>query len=468
MSAPLFEKLKSMNRLYPFHMPGHKRNCCFFPENIMDFDITEIPGTDNLHNPTSIIKQSQNLTAQYFNAKQSFFLVNGSSSGIISAVLSICGEHDKILLDRNCHISAYKALILSGAKPVYIFPEITPFGFSGGISPLKIKKALSNDSKIKAVLITSPTYEGICSNIKEIADIVHSFNKILIVDEAHGSHFTISNIFPENAIQSSADIVIQSWHKTLPVPTQCAVLHAQGKLVDYSRLKKSISLIQTTSPSYIFMAMMDKCQELLSDKNNPLFKNYTENLILFREKLKFLKNLYLIDKNMLNHYDIKDIDLSKIVLIINSNTNGKYIEDLLSKKYKIQIEMSGLNHITAITTIADTIEAFENFENSLKEIDSCLEFKKVNINLSEKAYSTFEPDLTPREVFYSESRKINIEDSIGYISAEFIVPYPPGIPILCPGEIIKQDIINELFKYKNSDISITGMEDESLQEINVL
>lgn len=249
METPIYTALQKYinDNIYPFHMPGHKQGRALSIDDIMKIDITEVDGVDNLHNAKEVILESQRLTAKLFGAKETFYLVNGSSCGIIASILTVCSPNDKILVARNCHKSVYSGIIFAGGNPVYIMPEIIDdYNIAGGINVDKLKNIMNNS--IKAVLITSPTYEGFCSDIKTIADIVHSYNSILIVDEAHGAHFKFNDYFPNTALEQGADIVIQSVHKTLPSLTQTALLHIQGNRVDIYKLKQMLSMVQTSSP----------------------------------------------------------------------------------------------------------------------------------------------------------------------------------------------------------------------------
>ena len=274
----LWQALKnhSQQQYYPFHMPGHKAGRLGAFTEILSQDITEITGFDNLHKPEGILLQSQKRCAKLFGAEESFFLVNGSTSGILSAILSVCNTEDEIVVARNCHKSVYSALVLSGAKPIYILPQsIENADFLGSITLEQIQKAVTKNTK--AVILTSPTYEGITSNISEISDFLHNKNILLIVDEAHGSHMKFHHFFPKTALEQNADIVIQSLHKTLPCPTQTAVLHIQGNRVNRNRLKQCLSMVQTSSPSYLFLSAIDYCCHWLEKEAKNDFECYVKD-----------------------------------------------------------------------------------------------------------------------------------------------------------------------------------------------
>lgn len=455
METPIYEALKKYNddNIYPFHMPGHKQGRGLNIDNAIKIDITEVQGLDNLHNAQGIILKSQELTAKTFGADETFFLVNGSSSGIIAAILSCCNPNDKVLIGRNSHRSVYSGIIFSGANPIYVLPEIIkPYGIIGGINPDKIEQIILHEN-IKAVVITNPTYEGFTSDIEAIAKIVHNNNSILIVDEAHGAHFKFHNAFPKTALEQGADIVIQSVHKTLPSLTQTALLHIQGNQIDREKLKQMLSMVQTSSPSYILMSSIDLCRTQLSQQK---FDAFIYRLNNFRNSLKQNKALKLLDCTLNGKFGIEEIDISKIIIYCcDKDVNGNKLEKLLREKYKLQIEMSGLNHIVAITTIADSDDGFKRFLEALCDIDKKLEY----------SLTTFKPilynkpiiSLNPRQALFNTKKDIYIQDSIGKIAGDFITPYPPGIPILVPGELITNEIIEALYEYKKNNIPILGL-----------
>ena len=274
MDRPIYNTLKNLSdkNIYPFHMPGHKRNLKFL-ENFYDFinlDYTEIDETDNMHKPEGIIKKSKEILSNTFGSQDSYFLVNGSTSGIIASIMSCVLPNEQILVAKNCHISVYNGIILSGALPIYIEPTIK-YNIPCGIDIKNIENAIKKYPNIKAFILTSPTYEGFVSDIESIAKLLHKHNIILIVDEAHGAHFNFSNNFPKSAIKCGADIVIQSFHKTLPSFTQCGVLHLNSSLVNKNMLEKCLSMVQTTSPSYMFMMSIEYATNFC--KNNKKYFN---------------------------------------------------------------------------------------------------------------------------------------------------------------------------------------------------
>lgn len=467
MSASLLERLMqyAKNPPYPFHMPGHKGGKKGAFVNPFSFDITEIEGFDNLHHAEEILLEAQKKCAKTFGAEESFFMVNGSTGGMIAAILSICQKDDKILIARNCHKSVYSGLTFSGAVPVYVMPEwIEEYSMFGGISPKKIEEAFEKEKTIKAVVITSPTYEGFVSDIEKIAEIVHKNNAVLIVDEAHGAHMKFSNYFPKTALQCGADIVVQSMHKTLPALTQTALLHIQGKRADHQKLKQTLTMVQTSSPSYVFMASMDKCRELLEEEGKALFQTYVCCLKEFRKKIKYLKNTFLVGEEIKKKYEIFDIDLGKLVFI-NKNLSGQQLQKELLKNYHIQLEMNGFYHALAMTSIADTKEGFLMLYEALEKIEHSIQLKE---KLEKKQISFFVPQMkyTPFEAFSKQKEACILKNSVGKICAQSIIAYPPGIPIAVEGEAITDELLCLIKQYQKEEICLMGIEKRN--EIQVL
>ena len=469
MPYPIVDKLKGRVEKKPtaFHMPGHKGKKEFIPFDLFSFDITEIDGFDNLHNPSGIIDESRKLCAEIFGADETFYLVNGSTSGIMAAVYALCGDGDKILVGRNCHKSVYSGIILSGAKPVYITPEKTFFNTFGVVSKEAVEEAILKNPDIKAAIFTSPSYEGFCMDIKSVSDILHKKDIPLIIDEAHGAHFKFSVEFPETALSLGADIAVQSIHKTLPALTQCSLLHLKNGLIDMKKVRDAVSMFTSTSPSYIFMAAMDNCQNLLSKKADELFKEYVSNLKIFYERVKKLKKLKILSKHLVfGEIPVFDMDFGKIVCIVD-NKNINYVEKILKKYYNINIEMKGTSHILFMTSVCDSKEDFKLLGDALFDIDGRISSPLFeDTSLSFNFPSPICP-LTPKEAFNAEREKVSFKDSMGLISAEFIIPYPPGIPLLVPGELITPRIIELAETYIEAGIELIGCEDSSLFEINI-
>lgn len=434
--------------IYPFHMPGHKLGKGLESFPLLKLDLTEISGMDNLYEAEGVIAKAQELAAATFAADETVFLVNGSTTGVIASVLGVCNPGDELIIARNSHCSAYHGMILGDIIPRYINPQvINEYGLLGGISTEDVREAVKSYPDAKAVFITSPTYEGFSSDIKKIADLCHSYGKLLIVDEAHGAHFNFHSAFPKSAVTCGADIVIQSLHKTLPALTQSALLHFKGNRLDKNRVKQMIRLIQTSSPSYILMGMMDWLRSHLDERKDEIFNTYIENLINFRDDLKDLKKIKLLEKELNHRYAIEEIDISRLVFYTGrSNKSGLEIDKILRDHYKIQMELSSEIHFLGISTIVDTKEAFDYLAEVLIDLDKKLMINEEKTDTYNVIYPISNVKISPREAFYSKKEKIPLEKSEGKISAEFVVLYPPGIPILSPGEEITRIHIEQIIK----------------------
>ncbi len=442
----------------PMHMPGAKRNGDLFKMvNPYDIDITEIDGFDNLHHATNIIKEASSRCAKLFGADETLFLVNGSSAGILSAICGATNQLDTVLVARNAHRSVYNAIYLNQLNPIYIYPEkVSDAGIYGAIKAEQIEKALQLNPDIKAVIITSPTYEGIVSNVTSIAEIVHKYNKVLIVDEAHGAHLNFHDYFPESAVTCGADIVIQSIHKTLPSFTQTALLHMNGNRINRKRIKMYWDMYQTTSPSYILMAGIDRCMSILEKDSEELFNNYVSRLQRLRDKIDQLHYIKLFPVD----------DLSKIVLIV---PDGKKFYNILLKQYKIQLEMASASYVIAMTSIGDTDEYYKRFISALSEIDKEMD-GQMQCNQSLESMITLKPAEVVMNIYdatnYEHIKKLDYNKTNGYISASQICIYPPGIPLVNPGEKITSEIINITDHAIEHGLEVIGVENNKISVID--
>lgn len=451
-------------------MPGHKLGKKIRYGNMAKIDVTEVEGTDNLHNPSGIIEKAQEKAAITFGADKTYFLVNGSTGGIISAISAVCEEKDQILIARNSHKSVYNAILINNLEPIYIYPKIlNKNGIIGGIDPKDIEQKLKDNPRIRLVVITSPTYEGFISDIEKISDIVHRYNKILMVDEAHGSHFRFNEYFPKTSLELGGDIVIQSAHKTLPSLTQSAMLHIKSKRVDTRKLQNALSIFQTSSPSYILMSSLDNCRDILDSKGNKLFTRYVHNLKDCRYKLKTkLNNMKLIDDEIIGNEYIYDMDFSKIVIdCTETDITGTRLDEILRDEYNIQVELSGINHIIAMTSICDSKSGFRKLAKVLIEIDSKLRKNNVIHSKYDIIYNT-RTCYNPKEASARDKIQVRLDDAVGRISGEFVIPFPPGIPLIVPGEVITSENIHLINEYIDIGIEIMGLEDRNCKTINII
>lgn len=473
MTENILFKLKEYcnSDFYPFHMPGHKRmiekiSLMDFP-NPFSIDITEIEGFDNLHCPEGILKDSMENSAIIYDADKTYYLVNGSSSGILSAICAATNFGGKILISRNCHKSVYNGVFLNHLKAEYIYPQIIDeFGVQGGLSPENIDIMLKNSTDIQAVMIVSPTYDGIVSDIKSIAEVVHRHKIPLIVDEAHGAHFRFGDKFPASALSLGADIVIQSLHKTMPSLTQTALLHIKSDYVKKEKIEQYLRIFQTSSPSYVFMASIENCIKWANNNSKENMELFFKRLSHIRGELEKLKNLRILGNNMKGKYNIFDIDLSKIVISCDgTDMTGSELNDELRNKYHIEMEMCGSNYVVAITTVMDTEEGLLRLKDALFKIDEKLIKKECTIkNIRNNEYT---PEIAESiyEGMNGSKEKIVFKNSAGRVSAEFAYIYPPGIPIIAPGEVIQEKFINTILEYKRLGLNVQGLEDRSTNYI---
>ena len=481
---------------YPFHMPGHKRR--EIPDGIpggfpdpYGIDITEIDGFDNLHHAEGILKDAMDEAAAIYGADRSWYLVNGSTCGILSAVFAATENGGKILTARNCHKAVYHAICLNRLEAEYLYPEeITEFRINGGIRAEDVRKALEKDAmrcagnsgdvrgkitKIQAVLITSPTYEGVVSDIRAIADAAHEYGIPLIVDEAHGAHLEYADqchSFPKSALEYGADIVIQSLHKTLPCFTQTAILHVKGKLVDQDRISRYLSMFQTSSPSYLFMAGMERCIRYMDGDGRNEMIRYEKRLERFMERMEGLQVLEVLDREICGKYrTVAGWDPSKIVVstMRAEDFHGEELAETLRRKYHLEMEMTAPEYVIAMTSLMDTEEGFERLGTALLEIDGALR-RRTESGRKEKAASETPEGLESKlshpvrrmlicEAMDADTERTAFQDTVGKVSAEFVYLYPPGIPIIAPGEVFTDAIVEKIVAYKAAGLLVQGPAD---------
>lgn len=450
----LFDKLKDYGKsgVYPFHMPGHKRQS-INGDLPYEIDLTEIDGFDNLHNPHGCIKAVEDKAQLLYNAKRAYMLVNGATCGIMSAIGALTSRGDKVLIARNCHISVYRAVKLFGLKPEYILPEYAEengvkLPVFGSIFPELIEDILTQNSDISLVVLTSPTYEGVVSDIKSISEICKKHGARLFVDEAHGAHFPFNRAFPESAVDCGADISVVSLHKTLPSLTQTALLLTNDTDYD-STLREQLAIFQTSSPSYVLMSSVDSCLDYISE-NSSEFESYIKRLSEFEKSAKALNNLKLLFREDNNVYAY---DRGKLVIsTIGTSISGTQLAETLRNDYKIETEMSAEDYIIAMTSVCDTDEGFERLISALKTIDS-------KIKKAENTKEYIKPllpqkSIEPFECTDKSGKVLDITDCNGKISLEDVFAYPPGIPLIVSGEIVTDDIINQVKTLADNNISV--------------
>lgn len=484
----LYNKLNTYGQgeVYPFHMPGHKRSSQL-SDSPYSYDITEIDGFDNLHRPRGVLKESMDMATEFYGTRRTYYLVNGSTCGILSAISAVVPQGGTILMARNCHKAVYNAVYLRKLKAKYVYPRKLPdLSILGGIHPKDVEDMIVANPKIKAVVITSPTYEGVVSYVKAIASVTHKYNIPLIVDEAHGAHFSMSEYFPKSAIEQGADIVIQSVHKTLPSMTQTALLHVCGDMIDLNLVERYLSIYQSSSPSYVLMASIDSCIRDVREKGPLGFIKYEENLVKFREKAEKLTHLKLLDKKILGKGAAYDLDLGKLVITVGSITyTGHDLHEELLKKYKLQMEMAASDYVIAMTSLNDTEEGFDRLIEALTQIDRDIriregygQIKALKEDVAEndptdsvdKAHKVKEAVVCMEvyEALDTETEVCDFAISSGRISAEYIYLYPPGVPVVVPGEMLDRATIDYLLKCKADGLDVCGQMDDTLNEIMVI
>ena len=442
----------------PMHMPGGKRKVgSLDAPNPYAYDITEIDGFDNMHNPNGVIKDMMCHASRIFGADYSFPLINGSTAGILTAISAVCHEGERVLVARNCHISVYNGIMLNNLKADYFMPKMNEYGIYMGVKLSDIQSFFDKASDYSAVIITSPTYEGYVSDVKEIAEFLHARKIPLIVDEAHGAHFCLSESFPQSAVENKADIVIQSIHKTLPALTQTAVLHVCGKLVDKDRIIRYWNIYQTTSPSYILLGSIDRCLSILDVCN---VEKYVDNLVKLREKLRKVPNIKLLETD----------DISKIVLITD---DGKNFAKRLLDEYKIQLEMASYNYVIAMTSFMDTEEDYERFLTAVTKVSAAKSSvaESLSTELSVIESSVIESSVAKLPAIESSAANFNDEDNynesgeyaelLKYLEAnlnkkseKIVAIYPPGIPAIAVGELITKEVIGQIRRAVEADLEI--------------
>lgn len=469
----LWEELQkySASDYYPFHMPGHKRFpeknalACDkrFPKDFYQYDITEIEGFDNLHDAKGLLLSLQQKAADVYHAGQSFFLVNGSTGGILSAVSAVAQEGKKLLMARNCHKSVYNAVFLNRLQAEYLWPDvIEEFDIQGEIRAEELRRHIEGRQDICGVVITSPTYDGIVSDVRAIAKEAHACSIPLIVDEAHGAHFALSKKAPESAVECGADLVINSVHKTLPALTQTALLHVQGSLIDREKLKNYLRIYQSSSPSYPLMASIDQCVDFIKKEGEERY----ERLLRFRNRIDqaaaALSHIRLLPTE-------KRRDVGKLVVSVKAtDMTGWDLYRILLEKYHLQMEMAAPTYVLGILTVMDTEEGIERLIEALTQIDrkisgrdkGCGEIERKgkgnNMYYMERPVSA----LSIYEAMQSERAWVFPEEAVGKISGDFLFFYPPGIPFLVPGEVISGELVCKIRQSAENREYMTGISDD--------
>ena len=476
--VPIFDTLlgHAKRNVTSFHTPGHKNGKGIDPvlkevtgDGLYKFDVTVFDEVDSLHDPVGPIKKAEELMAEAYGVKHSLFLVNGTSVGNIAMFLSACDPGDSIIVSRSSHKSIMGGIILSGVWPIWLQPTIDQnLDIIFNSTYEEIKQALEMYPEARAVFLTSPTYNGVATEVKKIADLCHRKGKILLVDEAHGPHLKFNDKLPMSAVDAGADLCVQSTHKILSALSQGSVLHHNSKLVDINRVKKIVSMLQTTSPQYLTLASIDLARRQAVLHGKEMFDKVIEAAEWARKEI----NEKIPNMRCLTKADIKDrnfdLDLTKLTInVTKTGLSGYEVDEILAKKYNIQVDCSDTFNLIAIMGIGSDMEDVQKLVSALKEISKNYKGTQKNWILKIPSLAT-EMVMTPREVFLSHDiKKIPLAKSVGHVSAQVLTPYPPGIPVVIPGERISKEICDYLVEMASKGIRISGQEGDILKMVKV-
>ncbi len=473
--APIYEALERFRemRVVPFDVPGHKHGkgnpelTAFLGEKCVGVDVNSMKPLDNLCHPISVIREAELLAADAFGAKHAFLMVGGTTSSVQSMVLSCCKHGDKIILPRNVHRSVINSLVLCGAIPVYVNPDVDRrLGISLGMSRENVKTAIEANPDAVAVLVNNPTYYGICSDLRAIVKMAHDAGMLCLADEAHGTHFYFGENMPVSAMRAGADMAAVSMHKSGGSLTQSSLLLI-GENVNERHVRQIINLTQTTSGSYLLMSSLDISRRNLALRGKEVFRKVVEMAEYAREEINAVGGYYAYGRELINGDSIFDFDPTKLsVHTRDIGLAGIEVYDILRDEYDIQIEFGDIGNILAYLSIGDRMQELERLVSALAEIRR--RYKKDPDGLLSQEYIDPEVVCSPQEAFYSKKKSIPINESSGFVCSEFVMCYPPGIPILAPGERITKDIIDYIQYAKAKGCSMTGSEDPDINNINVL
>ncbi len=473
--APIYEALERFRqmRVVPFDVPGHKHGrgnpelTAFLGQQCVGVDVNSMKPLDNLCHPVSVIREAEELAADAFGAAHAFLMVGGTTSSVQSMVLSVCKRGDEIILPRNVHRSVINALVLCGAVPVYVNPEVDQkLGISLGMRREQVQKAINEHPNAVAVLVNNPTYYGICSDLRAIVKMAHKAGMMCLVDEAHGTHFYFSGSLPVSAMEAGADMAAVSMHKSGGSLTQSSLLLI-GPNVHAGYVRQIINLTQTTSGSYLLMSSLDISRRNLALRGRQVFSRVEDMAEYAREEVNAIGGYYAFGKELRDGNAVFDFDTTKLSIhTLDIGLAGIEVYDILRDRYDIQIEFGDIGNILAYLSIGDRIQEVERLVSALAEIRR--RCQKDSTGLLTQEY--IEPDVvtSPQEAFYADKVSLPLEESEGYICSEFVMCYPPGIPILAPGERITREVLDYITYAKSKGCSMTGPEDPEILRLNVL
>lgn len=473
--APIYEALERFKRMrvVPFDVPGHKRGrgnpelVELLGEGCVSIDVNSMKPLDNLCHPISVIKEAEELAAEAFGAANAFLMVGGTTSAVQSMVLTACKRGDKIILPRNVHRSVINALVLCGAKPVYVNPDMDhKLGIALGMKVSQVEQAIAEHPDAVAILVNNPTYYGICSNLKAIVDLAHRHNMLALADEAHGTHFYFGEDMPISAMAAGADMASVSMHKSGGSLTQSSFL-LTGPNVSEGYTRQIINLTQTTSGSYLLLSSLDISRRNLALRGREEFAKVRALAQYARSEINAIGGYYAYCREIINDNSIYDFDVTKLsVHTLDIGLAGIEVYDILRDEYDIQIEFGDIGNILAYISIGDRRQDIERLVSALAEIKR--RYQKDKAGMLTQEYIDPQVVVTPQEAFYAEKESLPIRETAGRVCSEFVMCYPPGIPILAPGEKITQGILEYIEYAKMKGCSMTGPEDSDIGHLNVL
>ncbi|MBG1263211.1 aminotransferase class I/II-fold pyridoxal phosphate-dependent enzyme [Nostoc commune] len=482
--TPLLDALKANTARphAPFYTPGHKQGegisqplADLLGKAVFRADLTELADLDNLFAPQGVIQEAQQLAAAAFGASQTWFLVNGSTCGIEAAILATCGTGDKIILPRNVHSSAIAGLILSGAIPIFLNPEYDPvLDIAHSITPNAVESALQQHPDAKAVLTVYPTYYGVCGNLSAIANITHQYNIPLLVDEAHGAHFAFHPELPTPALAADADLSVQSIHKVLGAMTQASMLHIQGDRIDGDRISKALQLVQSTSPSYLLLASLDAARQQMALHGKMLMSRTLQLADEARTRIGQIPGLSVLEMPRLGESPgFVALDKTRLTVTVSGlGLTGFEADEILDEKFAVTAEFASLQHLTFIISLGNTSADIEQLAQGFTILAK--EYRRTNLTLNKNIWKNVVSKVShplhfsPREAFFAVSETLPFAQTSDRICAEIICPYPPGIPVLMPGEVITKPVLDYLQQIQAMGGFISGCNDTNLKTLKVV
>ncbi len=477
--TPLFDALRQHANREPvqFHIPGHKQGQgmdeefrAFIGANACNIDLINIAPLDDLHQPGGVIRDTLKLAAEAFNADETFFSVQGTSGAIMAMIMSVCKPNDKIIVPRNVHKSVMSAIIWAGAKPVFVTPVADEvYGIAHGISTRSVRKAIQRHPDAKAVLVINPTYFGVCANLKEIVDVCHGVNIPVLVDEAHGVHLHFHDSLPVSAMDAGADMAATSVHKLGGAMTQASVLNVRYGLINPKRVQSVFSMLHTTSTSYILLASLDTSRRHLALNGHERVGMAIRIAEWLREEINKISGLTCMGKEVLISEAAFALDPTKVLIHVHDlGMSGYDVEKWLRNHHRIEVEMSDLHNILCIITTGDSEESGQTLLSALKQLAEERRGYSAQTDVHLKMPGIPHLALSPRDAFYAETESVPLKEAEGRIIAEFIMVYPPGIPILLPGEVISLENIQYIEEHLAVGLPVQGPEDPTIQMVKVI